>query len=257
MEHLQAYLVDDEALALKRLTRLLDATGRVRIVGATTSPDEAIGFLSANNVDVVFLDIHMTTMNGFDVLARLPKSPRVIFTTAYDQYAVKAFEVNAIDYLLKPIDPSHLDRALARVCITEKSDVANESVQLVVDKIARRKPETRFNLTNRIWSRSGDKISVIDLKDVTHFYAKDKVTYAVTDGKDYIVDFSITALEEVLSQSEFVRIHRGTLLNLLYLDELHRWFGGGLIARLKDRKQTKLTVARSYARLLKARLGIV
>ena len=256
MERLRAYLVDDEPLALKRLKRLLDATERVRIMGATDRPEEAIGFLSANSIDVLFLDIHLTNMNGFEMLERLPEEPQVIFTTAYDKYAVKAFEVHATDYLLKPIDPSQLDRALVR--LSSRAGVKDiERSLMPADRSSRRKPEARLNSANRIWSRSGDKISLIDLKDVSHFYARDKLTYAATETRQYIVDFSITALENMLTESEFVRIHRATLLNLLYLDELHRWFGGGLIARLKDRKQTKLTVARNYARTLKARLGII
>jgi two-component system, LytTR family, response regulator len=257
MEPLRAYLVDDEPLALKRLTRLLNANGRVRIVGATTSPLDAIDFLSVNSVDILFLDIHMMTMDGFELLAHLRQTPRVIFTTAYDQYAVKAFAVNAVDYLLKPIDPSQLERSLLRISKPEENTYSNKSEQLASEKTARSNRELKVSLTNRIWSKSGDKISLIDLKDVSHFYSQDKVTYAATDARHYIVDFSITALEGMLVEFDFVRIHRGTLLNLLYLDELHRWFGGGLIARLKDGKQTKLTVARGYAKMLKERLGII
>src|SRR3984893_1157047 len=111
MTTLRAYLVDDESLALKRLTKLLDATERVDVVGSTTNPRTAVKFLSAQEVDVLFLDIHMPDLNGFELLTQLAKQPLVVFTTAYDQYALKAFEVNSLDYLLKPIDPDHLDRA--------------------------------------------------------------------------------------------------------------------------------------------------
>src|SRR5690349_18082464 len=99
---LLAYIVDDEALAIDRLTRLLDQTGRVEILGSSTSPSKAIRYLQSHAVDVLFLDISMPGMNGFELLANLSSPPNVVFTTAYDQHALKAFEVNSVDYLLKP-----------------------------------------------------------------------------------------------------------------------------------------------------------
>jgi len=101
---LRAYLVDDEPLALERLHRLLDATGRVEVTGSTTEPEKAVAALTADPPDVCFLDIQMPRLDGFEVLARLPSQPIVIFTTAYDQYALKAFGVNSVDYLLKPVE---------------------------------------------------------------------------------------------------------------------------------------------------------
>ena len=119
---LRAYLVDDELPALKRLTRLLEATGRVEIVGSATNPTEALDWLSNHQPDVLFLDIQMPGMNGFDLLARLKLQPVVVFTTAYDQYALRAFEVNSIDYLLKPVEPEQLERALGKL---EQFSLAN------------------------------------------------------------------------------------------------------------------------------------
>ncbi len=112
---LRAYLVDDEPLALERLRRLLAQSDRVEVVGSTTEPEEAIATLNSNPVDLLFLDIQMPRLNGFEVLARLPVQPLVIFTTAYDQYALKAFAVNSVDYLLKPIDPEQLARSLNKI----------------------------------------------------------------------------------------------------------------------------------------------
>src|SRR5215471_596036 len=99
---LRVYLADDEQPALNRLSRLLEATGRVAIIGATIHPEIALEFLSASEPDVVFLDIQMPGLNGFELLARLPRQPLVIFTTAYDEYALRAFQAHSIDYLLKP-----------------------------------------------------------------------------------------------------------------------------------------------------------
>src|SRR5258708_17997471 len=112
---LRAYLVDDEPLALERLARLLEETRRVEGIGSTTEPEEAVAALTTAPADVCFLDIQMPRLNGFELLARLPVQPVIIFTTAHDQDALRAFAVNSVDYLLKPVDPAQLERALTKV----------------------------------------------------------------------------------------------------------------------------------------------
>src|SRR5688572_20170029 len=112
---LRVYLVDDESLALKRLTALLRETRRVEIVGSTVHPAEAVQFLSDHAVDAVFLDIQMPGMTGFELLRKLPKEPAVVFTTAFDRFALDAFEVNSIDYLVKPIELERLEKALTKL----------------------------------------------------------------------------------------------------------------------------------------------
>src|SRR2546426_9471981 len=112
---LRAYIVDDERLAVQRLTRLLEATGRVQIAGSTIDPEATLAFLLANDVDVLFLDIQMPGLPGFELLERLDRDVAVVFTTAYDRYAIDAFSVNSIDYLLKPIESDRLERALDKV----------------------------------------------------------------------------------------------------------------------------------------------
>ena len=107
---MRAYLVDDERLATERLKRLLEATGRVTIAGTATDPEEALEFLRSNPVDVLFLDIQMPGLTGFELLERLDTDVAVVFTTAYDRYAIEAFGVNSIDYLLKPVEPERLDK---------------------------------------------------------------------------------------------------------------------------------------------------
>ena len=244
---LRAYLVDDEPLALERLKRLLAATGSVEVIGSATEPEEAVAALTADPPDLCFLDIEMPRLNGFDVLARLPRQPIVIFTTAYDQYALKAFEVNSIDYLLKPIDPRQLERALTKA---ERLLGAPVEIQSIVGKLAA-SLQTRPEYPERIASRLGDRLSFIDLARVTHFLAEDKLTYAVADGKRYCVDHTIAELENKLNPRHFLRIHRATLVNIAWIKELSALPGGGLNLRLKD--GTDLTVARDRAHDVKAR----
>jgi two-component system LytT family response regulator len=245
MTALRAFLVDDEPLALGRLERLLAATGRVEIVGRETDPEAALARLAATTeIDVLFLDIQMPGMSGFDLLAQLPAPPPVVFTTAYDQHALRAFATSSVDYLLKPIGPAELERALTKLERLERR---------VIDKLAAalgtrtgggaRPPE-------RIASRLGSKTRLIEVARITHFFASDKLTYAVVDGKDHVVDTSIAELETRLGQG-FFRIHRKTLVNLAFVAELD----AGTV-RLSDVARTELDVARDRVTPLKAALGI-
>ena len=247
---LRVYLVDDESLALKRLTRLLRDTRRVEIVGATANPAEALEFLSQHDVDAVFLDIQMPKMTGFELLQKLPKEPAVIFTTAFDRFALDAFEVNSIDYLVKPIESERLDKALTkleRLRGTSQALSESERLRALARELTRKFPE-------RITSRVGERVVFVEVDKVTHFYAKDRLTYAATASRDYVIDATISELEEKLDPDVFIRIHRATLLNLHYADEVSSWFGGGMIVRLKDGKRTELQIARDRLRDVKQRL---
>jgi len=253
---LRAYLVDDEALALERMRRLLERTGRVEVTGSTTEPERAVAALTADPPDVCFLDIEMPRLNGFEVLARLPSQPIVIFTTAYDQYALKAFGVNSVDYLLKPVEPESLDRALKKVeRLRGSGQLAQLDLQTVLKQLTDLLRETKPEYPDRIASRLGDRLSFLDLARVTHFYAEDKLTYAVSEGKSYCVDYAIAALGNKLDPKKFLRIHRSTVVNVKWIKEVASLPGGALNVRLKDGKDTDLTVARDRTREFKERLG--
>jgi two-component system LytT family response regulator len=250
MTKLRAYLVDDEPLALQRLARLLAQRHDIQVTGQTSEPEEAIAALRRDLPDICFLDIEMPRLSGFDILASLPQQPVVIFTTAYDQWALKAFEVNSIDYLLKPIDEEHLDRALKKARQLKGADMHQ---LLTVLQNSLRQPQPDY--LDRIASRLGDRLWFIDLDQVTHFLAEDKLTYAVAEGKKYCVDHTIGDLETKLDPKRFIRIHRATLLNIAWMKEVSTLPGGGLNVRLKDAKNTDLTVARDRAREFKQRLS--
>lgn len=253
---LRAYLVDDEPLALARLTRLLEQTGRVDVVGSATEPEEAVSALTSALPDVCFLDIQMPRLSGFDVLSRLPKQPIVVFTTAHDQYALKAFAVNSVDYLLKPIRPEQLERALTKIESLRSSGAPQQvDIRAVLKDLTDSLRQARPEYLERIASRLGDRLWFIDLPRVTHFYAEDKLTYAVADGKAYCVDHTIAELEEKLDPKKFIRIHRSTLVSVGWIKEVSSLPGGSLNVRLRDEKGTDLTVARDRAREFKAKLG--
>lgn len=253
---LRAYLVDDEPPALERLRRLLAQTGRVEVIGSATEPEEAVAALSADPPDVCFLDIEMPRLNGFEVLARLASQPVVVFTTAYSQFALQAFQVNSVDYLLKPIDPESLERALNKVeRLRASSPAAPPDLHALFQQLAESLRPAAPEYPDRIASRLGDRLWFLDLVRVTHFYAEDKLTFAASEGKAYCVDHTIAELEGKLNPRQFVRIHRGAIVNLQWVKEVALLPGGSLSLRLKDSKETELTVARDRAREFKARAG--
>jgi two-component system LytT family response regulator len=248
----RAYVVDDERLAVQRLTRLLNATGRVEIAGSATDPEVALAFLNAHPIDVVFLDIQMPGLTGFELIARLERDPFVIFTTAYDQYALNAFAVNSIDYLLKPIEPERLDRALdklERIAGQPRPDIRTLARELAAELAPSRRLE-------RVASRVGERTTVLETARVSHFVAKDKLTFAVVADREHVIDYTLTQLEERLDARRFVRIHRATIVNAAFVQELFPGVDGGVLVRLKDEKKTQLSVARDRVRELKERLGI-
>ena len=253
---MKAYLIDDEALALRKLHHVLEQTRRVEVVGESNNPAQAIKEIQKLRPDVLFLDIEMPGMSGFELLERVGEpQPLVIFTTAYDRYALDAFKVNSIDYLLKPVSLEHLQRALNKLerilgGTEARGDLGGLLAQ-VRKMLAQREPEHLV----RVASRVGDRVQFIDVSEVTHFYAKDKVTFAAVAGKDYIVDFGIADLETKLAPNRWVRIHRSTLLNIDAVKELHTWFAGRLRIKLKDGR-TELNVARERAAEVRAKLGI-
>lgn len=260
---LRAYLVDDEPLAIERLERLLASTGGLHIAGSATDPAKALEFLnseSGQSIAVLFLDIQMPVLNGFDLLSRLNRQPFVIFTTAYDEFALKAFEVNSIDYLLKPIEPEQLSRALnkldRRLPSVRPDWQSNPELPALLKELADSLRGERAGYPRRIASRMGERIVFLDIEAITHFLAQDKLTYALVAGHRHCVDQTITELERRLDPSRFLRVHRSALVNVDWIQEVNSWFAGKVILSLKDPQHTQIPVARDRVRFLKLRLGI-
>jgi two-component system LytT family response regulator len=254
---MRAFLVDDEALALKRLSRMLAATGRVEIVGQSSDPEQAIEAIQAAKPDVLFLDIEMPGMTGFQMLSRIDPQPLIVFTTAYGQYALEAFGVNSIDYLLKPMEAAQLSRALDKIERIRGGTEPRPEIRELLDRVASLAAQAKQPAyPDRIPSRLGERVEFVELSRVTHFFSSEKLTYAATGAKNFVVDHTIQELEQKLDPRRFLRIHRATLLNLDYIHELHAWFAGRMMVRLKDEKHTELAVSRDRVRGLKERLGI-
>lgn len=255
MNLVRAFLVDDEPLALKRLAKMLEQTGRVQVVGMSSDALAAAEQIRAIDCDVLFTDIEMPDLSGFEMLARLHPQPLVVFTTAYSHYALQAFDVHSVDYLLKPIDQGHLERALNKLDRIRSNMEPRPSVEALLRQLAAGLP-VKTAYPNRLPSRLGDRIEFVDLARVTHFFASDKLTYASTPKKDFAIDYTIAELESAVDPSRFFRIHRSTVVNLEYVKELYSWFSDRMMIKINDGKDTELTVARDRAKALKAKLGL-
>jgi two-component system LytT family response regulator len=238
---------------------MLLETGRVRVEGMSGDPEEAFERLRETPVDAIFLDIEMPGSNGFELLRRLDDlspeyvRPAIVFTTAYDRYAVRAFEANGTDYLLKPVTSEALERALGK--LEKNPPAAKEGFQVMLARLDAALAQVGRQYPRRIPSRLGDRVQFVDLDKVTHFFAEGKLTYAAVPGKNFVVDDSIVQLEARLDPARFVRIHRGYLVNLAAVAEVASWFGGKMVARLNDAGKTELPIARDRLRNLKDRLG--
>jgi two-component system, LytTR family, response regulator len=257
---IRAYVVDDERLAVQRLERLLRETGRVAVAGTATDPEAARAALNGPEaaVDVLFLDIQMPGLTGFELLEQIERPPIVVFTTAYDAYALDAFETNAVDYLLKPIEPERLQRALDKIERLTARTAAGAPPPPDIRGLARElaaqlSPGRRLE---RIASRVGERTTLLDVARITHFIARDKLTFAVVAGREHVVDPTLAQLEERLDRRRFVRIHRATIVNTAFVQELYPGVDGGVLVRLKDDAKSELSVARDRVRELKQRLGI-
>ncbi len=240
--HIRAIIVDDEELARKRLRKMLQGYEKdLEVVGEAENGQDAVDKIEALHPDLIFLDVQMPGFDGFEVVRRLQFTPFIVFTTAYDEYALKAFEENSIDYLLKPIEQKRLDKAvekLQRVYSSSKPHI-NENVERFLSQLA-------YPPLKRLQVKSGDKILLIDTDRVTYFEAKDKYTFLHTVEHEHIVELTLAELEEKLDKLSFVRIHRSVIVNINYVREMVKWFGGKYKVRLKDKPGTELVVSRGY-----------
>jgi two-component system LytT family response regulator len=220
---------------------LQDFENELEVIDEAGNGKEAVEKIEAAHPDVIFLDIQMPGYDGFEVTRRLHVKPFIVFVTAYDEYALKAFEENSVDYLLKPIDRKRLEMAvekLRRMFNAPKLQM-NENVERLLSQLASAP-------VKRLQVKSGDKILLINVDDIVYFEAKDKYTFLHTIDQKQIVDFTLADLEGKLDKTNFIRIHRSNIINLKYMRELVKWFGGKYKVRLKDKNQTELIVSRGY-----------
>lgn len=246
----RAILVDDEPLARRRLRRLLDEHGGVTIVGEAPDGAAALALIEQTSPDVVFLDVQMPGLTGFDVLARLRSRPRIIFVTAHDEFAVRAFEEQALDYLLKPVEPQRLARALARLGTTSGPTADDPRLDRLLEVLQRQAPTFR-----RIPVRTGARVSLVEPESIVFCRAEDKYVVLYTAEGEHIVDRTIDDLERSLDPERFLRVHRSTIVNLAFVRELTTLEGGRFVIALKEPPGAQVYASRAGAKALREKLG--
>jgi len=248
-------LVDDEPLARARLKRLLGEIERVEVVGEAGSVPEAAPLVDSQRPDLVLLDVQMPGEDGFALLSRIAHRPAIVFVTAFDHYAVRAFEENAVDYLLKPFRPERLAAAIDRVrAALARPDELARQLQQVLASVGAARPD-RAEPLERFTVRIGQKQLIVKAEEVLWFGAEDKLVFAATSNDRHYVNFTLDELERKLDPARFVRVHRSAIANLDRAAALRPGFAGTWRLQLNDAARTELPVSRSRARALKERLG--
>lgn len=244
---IRTLLADDEPVASGRLRKALEAYPQVEVIAEVTDGHAAVLHINRDKPDLVFLDIQMPGCNGFEVLQRLEYTPLVIFVTAYDQYAIKAFEVNSVDYLLKPVAADRLAISMQRVL--EKGAQANllTNIKAVLAQLI---PEEKIST---IPVKTGTRVHFIQVEDVHFFEAKDKYVQVHTTTGAHLIAHTLAYLEGRLPV-HFVRVHRSFIVNKFKIREMQKYFKGTYLLIIADAAQTRIRTAYSYAEVIREKL---
>lgn len=218
---MRVLVIDDERLARQELKKLLKKHQEVEVVGEATNADEAKELITKLHPDLIFLDIHMPGKSGFDLLEEMDNVPRVIFVTAFDEYAIEAFRVNALDYLLKPVEPKLLSEAIDRVFQMEQTEKHIE-----ID-------DSRLTSNSQIFLKDGDKCWFVTLKDVRMFESEGNYVRVFFNNFKPLILKSLNNLEKRLDEDTFFRVNRKFIINLRWVESIENWFSGGLLVKLK------------------------
>jgi len=257
---LSAVIVDDEQLARDELAYLLKNAGDVNIVAQGKNGLEAVNLIKEHNPDLVFLDVQMPGLDGFGVIKKLLDKkvplPKIVFATAFDQYAVKAFEVNAVDYLLKPFDKKRVAQSLQKARSKQDTDgLPAERLETLVRMLESHKPQP-----SKILLKAVGRMFLVDQKDICYASIKDGVISVVTGGLSGMEGQSnCRTLEELLDSLDpnlFWRAHRAYLVNINRIREVVAWFKSSYQLRMDDKEQTEIPVSRAQTRRLRELFGL-
>ncbi|MEO8164044.1 MAG: LytTR family DNA-binding domain-containing protein [Betaproteobacteria bacterium] len=255
---LKAVVVDDEQLAREELCYMLEKMGDVEVLAQAGNGLEAVGIVERFAPDVVFLDVQMPGLNGFEVAHRLIQSgtsPNIIFVTAFDKHAIEAFEVNAVDYLLKPVDGARLEQALekTRKRLTVLKDVPlNDQVERIVQLMAERQSKRE-----QVAVKVGERFLLVQAEEIIYASLTDDSINIVTSQLAGTSNFrTLDELQSRLDPSIFWRVHRSHLVNINKVKEIVPWFSRNYILRMKDAKATEIPVSRAQTKRLREYLRL-
>lgn len=246
---MKVLIVDDERLARKELVTLLKGFPKLEIIGECGTVDDAVKQIAKLRPDLVFLDIHMPGKSGFDLLNEIDRSPFIIFVTAYDEYAIKAFEVNALDYLLKPIDEPRLESAIQKFeqFYTDKIKSVGEN-ELLIDL------KNRLNISDQVFIKDGEKCWFVKLEDIRLFESEGNYVRVYFNNSKPLILRSLNNLDARLDEKNFFRANRKFILNLNWIDSVESWFNGGLKVTLKGGEE--IEISRRQAVKLKDKMSL-
>jgi two-component system LytT family response regulator len=240
-------IIDDEQLARELLREYIEQTSNITIVGEATKGKDAVEMIDNLKPDLIFLDVQMPGMNGFDVLDDITHDPYVVFTTAYDQYAIKAFEKNAVDYLLKPIDQERFQLAVKRALERMKTEQYN-----VGELLRDMKTENKTSYDSHIFVQKSEKLINLAVEEIMFLEASGDYTILTTKSDQFVSSSGIGKLEEILNPEIFIRVHRSTIININFLKEIEKHFNGGMIVKMQSGKS--FPVSRTYAKLIRKKV---
>jgi len=248
---IRTLVVDDEALARERLVGFLDKLPDVEVVGQAKDGVEALQLLQQVEPDLLFLDVQMPGMDGFEVLKALrAPHPHVVFATAYDEYALRAFEVQAVDYLLKPFARQRVAEAVGRVRARLLADESGPDLEAVL----RRLEERQKVFMQQVPVHTGKRILIVPVDEVLWFGVEYRLVYAHTGERPYMTNYTLRDLEERLDPEAFFRAHKSSLVHLKHVREIIPWFGGRFKLVMSDAAKSEVAVSRAQARVLRTKL---
>ncbi|MDX2168202.1 MAG: LytTR family DNA-binding domain-containing protein [Deltaproteobacteria bacterium] len=247
---IRTVVVDDERLARERLRGFLKGMPDVEVIGEAANGPEAVKLIEQQRPDLVFLDIQMPGMDGFGVLRSCAHHPEVVFATAYDSYAIKAFEVQAADYLLKPISRDRLSEAVRRVRGRREQRTPKPDLGAVLKAIEQR--EKRF--ATQLPVQKGRQILVLSIDDIYWFEVEYRLVYAHTASERFMTNFTLKDLEERLDPEVFFRAHKSRLVNLHHVKAIVPWFGGRFKLVMRNPTGSEVELSRAQARVLRRRM---
>jgi two-component system LytT family response regulator len=240
-------IVDDEKLARDLLKEYLENYPEIELLGEADQGTEAVEKIDKLKPDIVFLDVQMPGMTGFDVLEDIEHEPYVIFVTAYDQYAIKAFEKNAVDYLLKPLDEERFRNAVNRAL--KRKTLEHSSIE---DLLSSMKSERKGTYDTHIFVQKSEKLFNLPVDEIVYLEASGDYTIITTKADQFVSSSGIGKLEEILNPEVFIRVHRSTIVNVNYLKEIERHFNGGMVVKMQSGKS--FPVSRTYAKLIRKKV---
>ena len=239
-------IIDDEKLARDLISEFLEEFTSIDIIAQCAKGNDAVRHINQLKPDLIFLDVQMPDLNGFEVLEQLQHQPCIIFSTAYDKYAIKAFEANAVDYLLKPTDQDRF-----RVAVKRAIDQMEEP-QVDITALLNTFQAANPSYPNHFIVQKSNKMVNVPVQDIMYFEASGDYTVLHTTEDEYLSSKTLTSWGTLLDPNSFVRIHRSTIINFGHLLEVEKHFKGGLIVTMQNGKQ--LPVSRTYVSNIKNRL---